>query len=358
LHSLPATLPPFHSSTLPSSSSSATLCFEVEDTGPGIQADETEQLFDAFVQTEPGRKSQEGTGLGLPISREFVRLMGGELIAANVANPASNRGALFTFIIRVQTAEVMAAQTSTTARRVIALAPDQPKYRLLVVEDQAASRQLLVELLTSLGFEVRQAENGEAAIALWQSWHPHLIWMDIRMPVMDGYEATRRIKAGEVQKERYGVRASTHLLPHSPTPLPKIIALTASAFEEDRTAILTAGCDDFVRKPFQESVIFEKMTQHLGVRYVYAEDNQPVSRSRPQLARTVGLKLTADNLSVMSQEWLTQLHQAAVRVDADIIFQLLEQIPADHAPLAENLSDLTHRFCFDEIVELTQDLVD
>ncbi|MEM9165184.1 MAG: response regulator, partial [Cyanobacteria bacterium P01_F01_bin.4] len=351
-----------------------TLHFAVEDTGPGIQLDEIDQLFDAFVQTEPGRQSQEGTGLGLPISREFVRLMGGDITVRNVSKTASRSGALFTFTIQAQVVEPVGVSSPALARPVIALAPNQPTYRLLVVEDQWTNRQLLVELLTPLGFEVREAENGEVAIALCKTWQPHLIWMDMRMPVMDGYEATRRIKAGEQGSRGAGEQGNSLLTPtlregQSPTPphpltfspphpspfpfppSPIIIALTASAFEEDRTAILAAGCDDFVRKPLQESVIFDKIAQHLGVQYLYAENDQPFSAQ--QVSDSM---LRADSLSVMPDEWIEQLHRAAVRVDADEIFQLLTQIPAEQAALADVLSDLTHRFCFDEIVDLIQDI--
>ncbi|MEO1402088.1 MAG: AAA family ATPase [Cyanobacteria bacterium J06635_1] len=335
-----------------------TLHFEVEDTGPGIQLDEIDQLFDAFVQTEPGRQSQEGTGLGLPISREFVRLMGGDIVARNVSNRASSSGALFLFTIQAQVVEPVGGASPALTRQVIALAPNQPTYRLLVVEDQWTNRQLLVELLTPLGFEVREAENGEVAIALCKTWQPHLIWMDMRMPVMDGYEATKRIKAGEQGSSllTLTLRDGQSPTPPHPSPFPIrpspiIIALTASAFEEDRTAILAAGCDDFVRKPLQASVIFEKIAQHLGVQYIYAENDQLFN---PQ--QLTGTALQADSLSVMPDEWIKQLHQAAVRVDADVIFQLVAQIPADQAALADVLSDLTHRFCFDEIVDLIQDI--
>jgi len=147
----------------------------------------------------------------------------------------------------------------------IGLEPGQPTYRILVVEDKWANRQLLVRLLAPLGFEVQEATNGQEAIALWQDWHPHLIWMDMRMPVMDGYEATREIKA------RSGDRS------------PVILALTANAFEEERLVALAIGCDDFIRKPCQEEVILEKMAEYLGVRYIYTDstettiDLEPVS---------------------------------------------------------------------------------
>jgi len=104
--------------------------------------------------------------------------------------------------------------------RPLGLEPGQPAYRLLVAEDREENRQLLVKLLTGWGFDVRAACNGVEALNLWREWHPHLIWMDMRMPVMDGYEATRRIKATPQGQQTI------------------IVALTASAFEDERERVL------------------------------------------------------------------------------------------------------------------------
>ncbi|MGB5916689.1 MAG: ATP-binding protein, partial [Phormidesmis sp.] len=320
-----------------------TLCFEVEDTGPGIRIEELEQLFDAFVQTEPGRKSQEGTGLGLPISREFVRLMGGELTASNVDSVEGESGALFAFCIQVQQ-DTRSEVRMPLSRRAIALAPDQPTYRILVVEDHCNSRQLLVEMLTPLGFEVYQAETGKDAIAQYERCRPHLIWMDMRMPVMDGYEATRQIKATcqTTQQQNF--------------PKPIIIALTASAFEEQRNAIFAAGCDDFVSKPVQESIILEKMAQHLNLRYQYKSSASPSVLSSHQSRGNEDrpFKINAESLTVMPTVWRSQLHQAAIQVDAELICQLVAKIPATHHALSEQLSKLTQSFDFDTIIELSQ----
>jgi two-component system sensor histidine kinase/response regulator len=174
--------------------------------------------------------------------------------------------------------------------------------------------------------------------------------MDMRMPVMDGYEATRQIREQEAQ----GRGNSTHSLnpvQHQPTV---IIALTASAFEEQRASILAAGCDDFVRKPFREQVIFEKMAEYLGVRYVYEQDTNSQGIEE-QTSRADGNNLTSDDLAVMPADWVTQLNQAALEVDADQILQLIEQIPATHLALAEGLTDLVSRFGFDEILELSEE---
>jgi CheY-like chemotaxis protein len=218
-------------------------------------------------------------------------------------------------------------------RRVLKLADHQPTYRILIADDQAENRTLLTQLLNSVGFETRSVTNGQEAIDLWQAWHPHLIWMDMRMPVMDGYTATRQIRSQ--------ITGQTTV----------IIALTASAFEEERTSVLASGCDDFVRKPFYEPVIFEKMAEYLGVQYVYANSSVSESASRSIAAQS---SLSAQDLESMPSEWIAALRQAAIQVDADLIAQLLQQIPSQHSRLAERLAELTNNFCFDEIVDLTQ----
>jgi signal transduction histidine kinase/CheY-like chemotaxis protein len=231
-----------------------TLNFAVEDTGPGIAPDELGQLFESFVQTSTGCESQQGTGLGLAISRKYVQLMGGEdLKVWSVVG----EGTRFTFDIQVGLSEPFTPQ-SQRSQRVVGLQEGQPSYRILVVDDYQTNRQLLTKLLSPLGFEVREADNGKAAIVQWECWQPHLIWMDMQMPEMRGCEATRYIKS-----QPNGNRTV-------------IIALTASVFEEERITVLAAGCDDFVRKPVADTLIFEKMAQHLGVQYCYAE-NLPIS---------------------------------------------------------------------------------
>ncbi|MEW6498690.1 MAG: ATP-binding protein, partial [Cyanobacteriota bacterium] len=198
---------PLSSCLLPQSSFSVSDCqcllansrllFAVEDTGPGIAPEEIDLLFEPFGQTEAGRKSQQGTGLGLPISRRFVQLMGGDIQVSSVLG----KGTTFAFDIQIALADATEVQITQTKRKVIGLAPNQSEYRILVVDDRFESRLVLVTLFTSIGFCVQEAENGREAIAIWESWKPHLIFMDMHMPVMDGYEATRLIKAGEQGSE-------------------------------------------------------------------------------------------------------------------------------------------------------------
>ncbi|MBW4465850.1 MAG: PAS domain S-box protein [Pegethrix bostrychoides GSE-TBD4-15B] len=303
-----------------------TLWFTVTDTGAGIAEADFALLFEPFVQTETGLKSQEGTGLGLPISREFVQLMGGELSLSSCLG----EGSQFCFTLPVQVVSEITPHLSQNLR-VVGLQPNQPTYRILIAEDNWANRELLVQLLQTVGFAVKIAQNGQEAVERWQDWSPHLIWMDIRMPVMDGYEATRQIRS---------LAASDSA--------PVIIALTASVFEEERLAILATGCDDFMRKPVSEELLFEKMASYLGVRYCYAaelEDAEP----QPALAESE----LWQTLKTLSADWLSQLHRAAQIADEELILQLISQIAAEHPTLAQALTQLVDEFYLEKIIELT-----
>jgi CheY-like chemotaxis protein len=301
------------------------LFFEVEDTGVGIPADELDTLFQAFVQTKTSQRSQSGTGLGLAISRRFVQLMGGDI----TIHSTPGQGTLIKFDLPIGIVPQDQIPSQPLSQQVIGIAPDQPNYRILVVEDQWANRKPLVKFLESLGLDVREADNGQLAVAIWQRWHPHLIWLDMRMPVMDGYEATQLIKS------------------HPQGKTTVIIALTASAFDEERTAILDAGCDDFVAKPFRTDAILEKMAQHLGLRYRYEEATPPSSDAETPI-------LSPEDLNVMPTNWITQLHQAAIQLNNKQIIQLIEQIPPEQTLLAKSLTDLVNNFRCDVIMDIAQ----
>jgi signal transduction histidine kinase/CheY-like chemotaxis protein len=165
--------------------------FEVEDTGSGIAPEELTTLFAAFVQTKTGQESQEGTGLGLVISQQFVQLMGGEISVGSQVG----KGSVFKFYVQAKVVDSAESTTYKATRQVIGLEPNQPNYRILIVDDKVLNRQLLVKLLNPLGFALQEASNGKEAIAIWETWEPHLIWMDMRMPIIDGYTATKQIKA-------------------------------------------------------------------------------------------------------------------------------------------------------------------
>ncbi|MGK7958943.1 PAS domain S-box protein [Crocosphaera sp.] len=312
------------------------LTFEVEDTGPGIAAEEVDQLFEAFGQTETGRNSNEGTGLGLPISRKFVQLMGGEISVSSILG----QGSLFAFTIQANLIHAHRIKVNKPPRRVVGLVPHQPNYRILAVDDRLESRILLVKLLSSMGFNVRQASNGQEALDIWEHWQPHLIWMDMRMPILDGYKATERIKATPQGQETV------------------IIALTASAFEEERNLVLSAGCDDFMRKPFREDVLWEKIAQHLGVEYVYQDlDEQNGSPDHNQQPNPTTTSQLQSLIETMPSRWIEDLHQAALECSDDGILELVADIPPDAQPLAMALQEWSQNFLFDSVIELTQNMI-
>ncbi|MFP5270834.1 response regulator [Coleofasciculus sp.] len=322
------------------------LRFEVEDTGAGISPAEIDHLFDAFVQTETGQKMAEGTGLGLTITRNFVQLMGGTI----TVNSVVGKGTIFRFDIKIDPAEVSPV-TPQSSQRVLCLEPNQPIYRILVVDDTPENRLLLIKLLEPIGFEVREAVNGMEAVALWESWQPHLIFMDTRMPMMDGLEATRRLRIKE--KERLSKLNSA---PDFPRTI--IIALTASAFEERREEILAAGSEDFFRKPFTEEQIFDTIAHYLGVRYRYEElsEGLPISPSSYRIQEKPD-SFFCSELASLPSAWVTKLAQAANQLDEAMIAQLIQELSTEKADLAKALTDLLHNFRLDIIVRVSQAVI-
>ncbi|EYF06255.1 ATP-binding protein [Chondromyces apiculatus] len=301
------------------------LHFEVTDTGPGIAPQEIDTLFQAFSQSQSGRDLGEGTGLGLAISRQFVNLMGGDIQVESTVG----KGTTFRFDIRAALSSAAAVRATRAPRTVIGLAPGQATCRILVVDDGWQSRHLLIRLLTGLGFEVRGATNGLGAMAQFEMWEPHMIFMDMRMPLLDGYEATRRIKATDRG------RATV------------VVGMTASAFEHNRAQVLAVGCNDFLRKPYRDHEIHDQLTQHLGVTFLYEEPRQ--SLPPPPPATEDQLRVAADALPA---EWRAELHDAATRLDRKAVLLMLDMIRVQDPALAESLMDLVRHYRFDRILAL------
>jgi signal transduction histidine kinase/FixJ family two-component response regulator len=298
------------------------LMFEVEDSGVGIIDDEISSLFEPFVQSRTASVSQEGTGLGLAISRNYVTLLGGRISVRST----KDKGSLFAFDVRAHLADASQVAPVRPRRRVVGLASGQPTYRLIVAEDRDSNRDLLMKLLAPLGFDVRGVRNGAECVALWEEWEPHLIWMDMRMPVMDGYEATRRIKSS--------IRGQATV----------IIALTASAFESDRKLILSGGCDDFVRKPFVEEEIYEKLEKHLGVVFITEEEVEARTSAAPSMA------ITAELLSPLPTEWREEFRKATVEADYSKLQRMIDEIRPAQPAVAEALSMLVGSFEYEKIL--------
>ena len=309
----------------------ARLHFEVEDTGPGIAAEDLAIVFEPFIQSTIGQRFKEGTGLGLSISRQFVNLMGGEISV----HSELDQGSLFQFDILVGLASGQELEGEKPYHRVIGLEAGQPAYRMLIAEDQESNRRLLVKLLEDRGFEVEEAVNGQEAVEIWERWDPHLIWMDMRMPVMDGHEATLQIKATSKGQETV------------------IIALTATAFEEEQEKVLLEECDDFLRKPFREDEIFDMLVKYLGVRFVYQEleaDMQP-----PITKLTAQEVLTPADLQKIPPGVLSELQQATITADMTQMLNAIEQISAQNPDVAEQLANFARNYEYEKIFALIEE---
>ena len=296
------------------------LIVEVVDTGQGISENEKDKLFKYFVQTESGKQSKSGTGLGLAISQDYAKLMGGEITFTSI----SGVGSTFKAKITITEGTALDFNTRIKQSQIIGLAPGQIIPKILVAEDNEENRQLLVKILTQIGFNVQQAFNGKEAVEIFEQWKPNFIWMDIRMPFMDGLEATRIIKASEYGKQT------------------KIVAISAHVLGEEREEIFDAGCEDFVGKPFKMNEIFDMMEKHLNLSYVYEdiiEENE--------------IKLIPSdiplNLSSLNVELFAELSKAVDKTDAMRIDEIAEQIKILEPALAEALKVCARNFDYETI---------
>ena len=324
------------------------LQFEIEDTGVGIAAEELGNVFNAFVQTASGQKTQKGTGLGLTISRQFVRLMGGEIVVESQLE----LGTTFKFEIPVGAAYAADVPAGPINREVIGLEPNQPCYRILIVDDREDNRQLLVKMLSPLGFGLQQATNGREAIEIWENWQPHLILMDVRMPVMDGYEATQQIKSRIQQREQEQQGNGEMSISHPDSPIPKIVALTASTIEGRRSFALLVGCDDFISKPFRKTEIFDTLNKHLGVRYLYSNSTDFISTGdRSNLSDPTPNAVLA-YLPQLPAEWVENMKQVIRNADFDLIARTIEEIRDAHPEFAEILQGHLNNFDYQKILNL------
>jgi len=228
----------------------------------------------------------------------------------------------------LQGADPAVVVAKAESRRVIGLQPGQPQVRVLVADDKEDNRELLSEMLGPVGFQIRQVADGEEAVKEFGRWGPSLILMDLRMPVMDGYEAIRRIRASVGGK---GAR---------------IIAVTASAFDETRQEVLDTGADDFVSKPFRETELIEKIGRLLGVKYIYAE--AVAVAAKPEALEA----LTSESLAGLPGELVRQIRESTITADLDRMLELIQQAATHDARAANGLRSLAERFDYQTLLDL------
>jgi PAS domain S-box-containing protein len=302
------------------------LSARIEDTGAGIPPEEQEKLFEPFHQVKGSLNTQEGTGLGLAITRQYARLMGGDVTVAG----SPGRGSIFRFEIPIESGDAGVALKRSARRHVIGLRPGTNVPKLLVVDDQFENRDLLMKLLTSVGFSVHAAENGEAAIRGWEGWNPDMILMDMHMPVMDGLEATRRIKADPRGKET------------------AIVVLTASAMDDDRRAVAQSGADGFLSKPLSDDDLFETMRSLLDITYDYQE--MAGTADQPLDGAPV---LTSAGLARLPGELIEKLRDATLNGNKRLLDELILKVgETDEAGCAPALQQLADKYEYDTLTRL------
>jgi CheY-like chemotaxis protein len=301
------------------------LLIDVRDSGPGIPVVDRERIFNPFEQAAAGARAG-GTGLGLAISRQFARLLGGDVTVASEVG----LGSCFHVEISLGKGELDRPHLEVPSRRVIGIKPTADPCRVLVVDDQPEARKLMSQMLAAVGFHIREANDGTEAVAGFAEWSPHAILMDMRMPKMGGAEATRQIRATATAQN------------------PFILAVSASAFAENREQALAAGADDFLSKPFREADLLERLRVRLGVEYIFAE--MPTSR-------TPGAMLVHNNgftLAQLPSALRDELHTAAIHADYDRLMALADQLAGLDAESARVLRQTVERFDYQKLIDYVQ----
>jgi len=309
------------------------LRLEVEDTGMGIAPEDQVNIFEPFIQL--GNTNNQGSGLGLAITRKYVELMGGTISVESTPGDGSS----FRVNVPAEEAVNVPAEEAKGSeeelaregadRLVIGLAPSQLDYRVLVVEDRRENWLLLQRILEAVGFDVRVTQNGADAVEMFRTWRPHFIWMDVRLPVMNGLKAARCIRALEGGQSV------------------KIAALTASTFIDQRREVLAADLDDFVRKPYRPGEIFDCMARHLGVRYLYRDDSVSTreSPSAPQ----------PDALAALPQDLRGHLKDAVISLDVSRIASMINRVAERDATLGRMLAGCAEGFAYTAILKALED---
>lgn len=302
------------------------LYFEVEDTGSGIPEDEIRRLFLPFEQVHSDH--QPGTGLGLAICRDLVRLMGGEI---NVTSEYG-KGSVFRFSISL--GEGRANKQHLNFEQDGTEKVTRQGYRVLIADDSENNRELLVEILRHAGFETGQAEDGANALEKFAAWRPHLILMDMRMPVMDGAEAIRRIRAMDGGREV------------------RIVSITANVLENVKEVCLAAGADAYLGKPFRTDELFGIIGGLLGIGFKQKEETD--SKDGPPAGVEIP-ELPAKELALLPAALVKQIREATINVDYDHLSELIRKVEPYNPKFAGIMLGLLERYDYPRIMEMLRE---
>jgi PAS domain S-box-containing protein len=302
------------------------LVVEVADTGPGIPDRDRELIFDSFQQSSAGRESG-GTGLGLPISRRLVEMMNGRLEMESTVG----EGSVFRFDARITPVHGVVSAGLSEYANVTGLAPVPEPWRILVVDDVDDNREVLRDMLVQVGFQVYEACNGREAVDAFADCKPHAILMDVRMPVMNGLEATRLIKTLPGGQE-----------------VP-IMAVTASALEDDKQLVLDAGMRAYIRKPVGREELLMVLAREVQVQYLFdtegARDEARAWGAAPSLPDRQALDDLPD-------AWRADMRKALETGQMSVMKKLLESMRPRYPDLVQQLHVLVKEYDYERLQAL------
>jgi PAS domain S-box-containing protein len=298
------------------------LYVEISDTGHGIAESDIQFLFDPFWQSETG-KIVGGTGLGLPICKNIIDLMGGNISVESKIGV----GTTIKFETLIKPSEKTEMRIQKPTAKVISLSPNIGAYRVLIADDREDNRVVLKELLKPLGFEIVEVENGLDAVNEFVSWKPHAIMMDMRMSIMDGFEAIQTIRSMKEGKSVF------------------IIGITASVFSEDLEKIKEVGADEVMNKPFNVNELFDLLAKIPGVSYIYEHEEQTEFNDFDSLQHT---------LSNIPQDIVNEMKKALVSGNMVVLRQHASSIEEIDKTLAKEIINMSRNYDYESLYALFQ----
>ena len=304
----------------------------VSDSGVGISEDDLSVIFEPFRQVGEA-SSETGTGLGLSITKQFVEAMSGTISVESKVGSGSKFRVELPYDLCTEE-ELQEEKSSEIKKNVIGLAPNSQKLRMLIVEDKENNILLLKKILEVLQCDIEVAYNGKEAIEKFKSFKPDLIWMDRRMPKMNGEEATEIIRS----------------LPGGDKV--KIIALTASASNSDREHLEEAGIDDFAVKPYRIQEIFTLIQKYFDVKYIYSEETFIDDKSK----NNISLEDLKEELATLNEELLEELYNSAILLNKEDMQEILLKIQVKNEKLYEMLIQLVDNINYMEILKMVENV--
>ena len=302
--------------------------FAVKDSGDGISADDVHKIFKSFEQTRTGVEAG-GTGLGLPIARQYARLMGGDIDV--VSQPG--KGSCFRFELKIIASKGDIFEYENE-RPVIGIANAKKNYKILIVDDQCVNRMLLSRLLTSVGFLVMEATNGVEAIELNEQWKPDLILMDLIMPVMDGFIATKKIRQNSEE---------------SNVP---IVAISASVLEEEQARLKKVKATDFIHKPFREIDLFKVIGKCLELNYCYKGNGNELEGNTSKVNTEPDCNHLKEKVKALPDEWVSSFKESIINLDIDAINDAIEIVDSLDHGLSLALKEMAEQYDYEGLDDL------